>query len=213
MDSAPVADAGHNQVVSVGATVTLDGSASHDADNQPLTYHWSLITKPVNSQATLSDPMNVRPTFVVDVAGEYVAQLIVNDGKQDSRPATVMVRTFTVPTKRGIHISRARWQSDTVILSVSGRGPKNAVVDIIDAVSGAPIGTVTASDTGRFRFQATVTTSPCAVEVKSGQLVSHKALVRGTGDLCKTQFPPKQPRAEKGTTTRSSQNLERERGQ
>jgi len=193
-NTAPVADAGRSQVLSVGATVTLDGSASHDADSQPLMYHWSLIAKPISSQATLSDPTNVRPTLVVDVTGEYMAQLIVNDGRQDSRPATVMVRTFTVPPKRGIHISRARWHADTGILTVRGRGPKNATVDIIDVISGASIGTATASDTGRFRFQATVTTSPCVVEAKSGELVSHKALVRGAGDVCRKLLPPKQPR-------------------
>ncbi len=46
----PVADAGPNQLVAVGATVHLDGSKSHDFNNKPLTYSWSLIQRPVGSQ-------------------------------------------------------------------------------------------------------------------------------------------------------------------
>jgi hypothetical protein len=39
----------------------------------------------------LSNPAAVHPTFNVDVAGTYVAQLIVNDGMVDSEPDTVII--------------------------------------------------------------------------------------------------------------------------
>jgi RHS repeat-associated protein len=91
LNSVPVADAGPKQTVSTGTTVQLDGSASSDADHDPLTYRWSLLVVPPGSGAVLSDPSVVNPTFVADVAGNYVAQLIVNDGKVDSAPATVMI--------------------------------------------------------------------------------------------------------------------------
>jgi hypothetical protein len=39
----------------------------------------------------LSDPAAVSPWFTLDRAGQYVAQLIVNDGFQDSVPDTVVV--------------------------------------------------------------------------------------------------------------------------
>ena len=85
----PVANAGPDQTVTVPATVTLDGSASYDADSDPLTYQWSLSSAPTGSTATLSDPTAINPTLSADLAGTYVLQLIVSDGTIDSLPDTV----------------------------------------------------------------------------------------------------------------------------
>ncbi len=89
----PVANAGPNQTVNLGSTVTLDGSKSSDTDGNPLTYSWSLISIPATSAATLSNSRSVNPTFVADVPGSYIAQLVVNDGNSNSQPSTVMVTT------------------------------------------------------------------------------------------------------------------------
>ncbi|MGD8533059.1 MAG: PKD domain-containing protein [Gammaproteobacteria bacterium] len=86
----PMAIAGPDQNVEVGATVTLDGRGSSDADDDTLTYRWSL-TRPVGSQATLSDPGSATPSFVADVAGRYAASLVVNDGRSDSLADTTFV--------------------------------------------------------------------------------------------------------------------------
>ncbi len=98
----PVADAGPNQLVAVGATVHLDGSKSHDFNNKPLTYSWSLIQRPVGSQAVLTGASTVSPTFVADVAAltsatAYIAQLVVNDGTSSSPPSTVTITTGPPP--------------------------------------------------------------------------------------------------------------------
>ena len=89
----PVANAGPDHTVAVGSTVMLDGSGSSDADGQPLTFAWSLTARPPGSTATLINPTSVSPTFVADLAGEYVAQLIVNDGELNSSPDTVVITT------------------------------------------------------------------------------------------------------------------------
>jgi hypothetical protein len=89
----PMANAGPDQTVAVGDTVTLDGSKSSDADGDPLTFRWTFVSVPSGSLATLSDPHVVRPTFVVDKAGTYVVQLIVNDGHTDSAATRVSIST------------------------------------------------------------------------------------------------------------------------
>ena len=85
-----MANAGPNQPLgSVGQVVQLDGSGSSDPNGDSLTFRWALTTRPAGSQATLTNATLVNPTFVADVLGTYVAQLIVNDGSLDSLPATV----------------------------------------------------------------------------------------------------------------------------
>ena len=96
-NSRPVADAGPDRSVATGATVTLDASASHDADGDPLSYLWSLTAVPPGSAAALSDPGALQPTFSADVRGSYLAQLIVNDGALASAPDTVTVQTLNQP--------------------------------------------------------------------------------------------------------------------
>lgn len=88
---APVANAGVAQNVVAGSAVTLDGSASSDANSDPLTYAWTLTSKPAGSTAALSSAISAKPTFTADVAGTYVATLIVNDGKVSSSSKTISV--------------------------------------------------------------------------------------------------------------------------
>ena len=100
-NAAPVAFAGYNQVVFTNSEVTLDGSGSSDANGDPLTYSWTLISQPTGSGVvSLSDPTNVAPTFTPPVAGTYVLALVVNDGSVNSDPHTVVVTAedITPPT-------------------------------------------------------------------------------------------------------------------
>ena len=97
-NSTPVANAGADQLnARGGASVTLDGSLSNDADGHTLTYSWSLTAKPAGSAAVLSDPTAVGPTFTADIAGDYVAQLLVSDGFSNSTPDTVLIRAAEAP--------------------------------------------------------------------------------------------------------------------
>ena len=95
----PMSNAGPDQNVKITEVVQLNGGASSDVDSDPLTYSWSLIA-PAGSTATLSDTGIVNPTFTADMAGSYVAQLIVNDGLQNglADAVTITAAPNTVPT-------------------------------------------------------------------------------------------------------------------
>ena len=90
-NTAPVANAGPDQNVDVDDLVTLTGAGSSDANGNPLTYAWTLTTVPEGSTATLTGATTVSPTFTADLAGTYVASLVVNDGTVNSAPDTVSV--------------------------------------------------------------------------------------------------------------------------
>ena len=90
-NNAPVAQAGADQTVSANLPASVDGSASSDADGDPITYAWSFSATPGGSGAALDDATSATPTFTPDIAGDYVLQLIVSDGTDDSTPATVTV--------------------------------------------------------------------------------------------------------------------------
>lgn len=90
-NQAPVAEAGENQSVLAGDTVQLDGTGSTDADGDALSYRWSLSNWPDGSGAAFDDDSASTPRFVADVAGRYVAQLIVNDGSVDSAADAVVI--------------------------------------------------------------------------------------------------------------------------
>lgn len=116
------ANAGANQTGNVGSTFTLDGSGSRDADGDVLTYKWLLISSPADSNLAQVNWASVKPSVIPDKAGNYVVQLIVNDGKQDSLPARVVI-TAVQPNQKPVANGGPDQSvnvSESVILSAVG---------------------------------------------------------------------------------------------
>lgn len=68
----PVADAGCDQEVFGGGTITLDGSGSYDNDDAIYVYHW---TQSKGMPVSLSDPTAMQPCFTTPEAGSAGALL------------------------------------------------------------------------------------------------------------------------------------------
>ncbi len=115
----PLADAGSDQAVYIGDMVTLDGSFSFDPDGDPLSFNWSIVSKPAASSAMLAGDQTVNPTFYADTHGTYVVELVVNDGTVDSEPDTVQIGTINVPPIADAGEDQTVYVSDTVVLDGS----------------------------------------------------------------------------------------------
>ena len=137
----PVANAGSSQIVGLGALVQLNGSGSTDVDGDPLTYQWSLISMPVGSAAILSNPTAVNPTFMADLTGVYVAQLIVNDGQFNSPAVTVSIATNTIGAPTAIPGAGQTVKHGTsVCLNGSGTDPQGLSLTYQWSLIGMPMG-------------------------------------------------------------------------
>ena len=146
-NAAPVANAGTNQNVTVPVTVTLDGTASSDANRDALTYLWTLVSKPTSSTAALSSTTSPKPTFSADLAGVYVASLVVNDGALSSPVTTT---TITASVANSAPVANAGVSQNVTIASVvtlTGAGSTDANYDTLTyiwSVASKPTGSTAA---------------------------------------------------------------------
>jgi methionine-rich copper-binding protein CopC len=89
VNQAPTANAGIDQTVVQGATVTLNGSASSDSDGTITTYAWSQTG---GTTVTLSSTSVVQPTFTAPAAPATLTfQLIVTDNGSLTGSDTVVI--------------------------------------------------------------------------------------------------------------------------
>jgi RHS repeat-associated protein len=121
----PIARAGEDIAAKVGDEVKLDGSESSDPDGDKITYAWRFKSRPKGSKAELSDDSMLAPQFKLDVSGDYVLELVVNDGALDSDPAEVIVSTGNLAPRAVIAV-----KTDPVLVagdvSLDGTGSHDA---------------------------------------------------------------------------------------
>jgi hypothetical protein len=140
-NAVPSANAGADRVVRAGSVVTLDGSASSDADNgpSPLAFAWTQSAGP--AQVALAAANTARPSFSANVGGLYSFRLTVNDGLTASVPDEVVVR---VALRGDVDLDGDVDRSDTaLILAARGQaagGPNDlrdlngdGRIDVLDA--------------------------------------------------------------------------------
>ncbi len=120
-NSRPVADAGEDQELDP-TVVTLDGSGSHDADGDLLSYTWSQMEGP---DISLSDEHTVSPAFLATKSGEYRFELTVHDGTLASLPDAVVVTIRNVPPAADAGEDQEVVAGTSVVMDGSGSADPN----------------------------------------------------------------------------------------
>ena len=113
----PVANAGSNQSVDSGETVTLDGSGSSDSDGSIVSYVWEQVS---GSTVTITDATNETASFVVPTVTEtssWVFSLTVTDNEGATGSDEVEI---TVSISATMTIAEARTQAIGTLVTVTG---------------------------------------------------------------------------------------------
>jgi len=90
-NTAPVAVAGPDVILQGEGTVMLDGSASFDPDDDPLTYLWIQLDGEV---VELAGADTTNPTFLGKVGRSYKFRIVVTDGRGGIDTDDVIVQVF-----------------------------------------------------------------------------------------------------------------------
>jgi len=106
----PVADLAFTNIDAlIGSIIQLDGRKSRDPEGNSLQFKWRFLQVPAGSGLTDTSFRSIRPSgaavsFIPDILGLYVVELVVNDGELDSEPKTcyVNVKLSQVPIGEGL---------------------------------------------------------------------------------------------------------------
>lgn len=132
----PVANAGTSVSSVIGNAVLLNGTSSSDPNGDSLTYRWALVSLPQGSTSALSNPASATPSFTPDLPGNYIAQLIVNDGMVDSDPSTVEINAITIATQITQEVQSTAQQPIALLNTIVFKNPmlQNALLNKINAI-------------------------------------------------------------------------------
>jgi len=144
----PVADAGSDQSIRGGDVVVLDGSASFDDDTATvdLLYSWSFASRPAGSAASLVGANTATPTFVADVLGTFILELVVTDeAGLSSSPDRVEISTDNLaPTAAAGNDQLVVVNTNVSLYGSSSTDPEGDPLTYDWEISSAPAGSTAA---------------------------------------------------------------------
>ena len=129
----PVANAGPDQTIECDRSglVMLDGSASYDPDEDPVTYEW----KQVSGTTVNLSVSGARATFAAAPPGVYEFQLIVTDDKGASSTDNVVVtiRDTKPPVLTVSFSPNVLWPPNHKMVDIT------AIIEVSDACDASPV--------------------------------------------------------------------------
>jgi beta-lactam-binding protein with PASTA domain len=121
----PVANAGSDNTVSWRTEIHLDGSRSYDPAGEPLSYRWTIVSKPEGSVSVLNQDSTAAPSILADREGYYVFRLWVSDGTHYSAPDTVVVASVNDPPVANAGADQTVARNTSLTLDGSGSSDAN----------------------------------------------------------------------------------------
>jgi len=153
LNHAPIANAGIDQSVNEGTIVTLDGSASSDPDNDPLTYKWTAPAGITLSSTTVAKPTFTAPEVAADT--NYTFSLIVNDGTVDAPVDQVVITVKQVNKAPVANAGIDQSVNEGTVVNLDGSASSDLDNDALTYKWTAPEGiTLSSSSTAKPTFTA-----------------------------------------------------------
>jgi surface protein len=150
-NNAPTANAGPDQTVAAGATVTLDGTSSSDADSNSLTYAW---TQTSGTTVTLSSSTASQPTFTAPTAAStttLIFSLVVTDSIGDASSADTVTITVN-PLDPTAAFNQVKSEIDTLVNDAAFTSMQNHH-QVTNTLSSAAVNRAMNNSCGTFKDQ------------------------------------------------------------
>lgn len=121
VNHAPLADAGIDQTVPEGATVTLDGTGSTDPDGDALSFYWLQVD---GTNVTLVNTDTLTPSFTAPLVGpsgtSLTFQLTVDDGRGGVTNDIVVINVTDVNHPPTVDAGTNQTTSEGDVVTLSG---------------------------------------------------------------------------------------------
>jgi hypothetical protein len=177
------ASAGSNLVVPIGRRVAVEGTASSDAEGEPLSYSWVMTSSPAGTSTVIFGQDTPSAQLTPDRAGSYTLKLTASAGNGLSGAASVTVSANTTPVCSAGTDRLANLQTAVTLSGSASDADDDALSALWTILSGPGGGVLAAQTSWTPAFTPTLAgTYILGLTVSDGRGESASSSVRVTGN-------------------------------